>query len=278
MKTDELNPSHGDPMNPDGGKRGLGKYAFIGRPTICDEEGYPYSDGRPLGESTRQINSIIGIWEAARELLEPRFHEVSMHCNMFWYWEEGNRTASRDADLMVIFGVPFDHNRLSYKSWKHGGIVPGIIIETVSHRTRRAVLGKYREIYERTGVREYFVFDGPGLYMDKPLHGFYLEEGRYQQIRPDEDGFLISRQLGVKLRPEGNQLRLADAQTGQPILTPLEKVAKAKVETAALTARLIAAKDESIATINEVIAAKNQEIQRMRELLKQAGITPPETP
>ena len=65
-----------------------------------------------------------------------------------------------------------------------------------SENTWREDLGEKRRLYERLGVREYFLFDPEGEYLRPRLIGFRLVEGRYELIEPDADDRLRSDELG----------------------------------------------------------------------------------
>ncbi len=226
---------------------------------IDEEDFYPCSDGKPVSESNVHFLVIVALHQAIKDLLAGREHELSIYTDMFWYWERGNRRAVRAPDLMVIFGVPYVERRNSYRAWNHGDIPPGVVIETASQEQQSFLLGELRDDYERQGVREYFVFDWLGEYMDEPLLGFRLEHGRYQPIPGNADGTLTSVMLGVKLRPEGDRLRLVDMQTGAPIPTRDEKAA---------AVRRVSAHQA------EQLAAKDAVIAKLLEQLKQAGEKP----
>ena len=126
-------------------------------PTVTehdDEEAfYPHSDGKPLGESNSHWWSINALTQNVWDILLSRKEDVSVHSDMFWYWERGNRRAVRAPDLMVLFGVPYIFNRLSYRSWNYYNIAPALIIETASREQQRMLLGELKDDYERLGVR-----------------------------------------------------------------------------------------------------------------------------
>ncbi len=54
------------------------------------------------------------------------------------------------------------------------------------------------------------------------LQGYRLVRGRYQPIPLANDGTLLSRATGLRMKPEGLRLRLIDVATGEPILWPEE--------------------------------------------------------
>lgn len=231
-------------------QRRTGRTKATGR-AASEDIVYPYSDGKPLGESEPHLQCIRWLLDAVEDVLRDR-DEVSIHGDMFWYWEKGNPRANRAPDVMVLFGVPMDRTRLSYKTWEHRGVIPAVIIETASAEQEGLLLGEMKDDYERAGVREYFVFDWSDHYLKRPLYGFRLRGRRYQAIRPSADGSLLSQQLDVKLRPEGRMLRLADAVTDRPIPT----------------------RQERLGMLQRQLADQADEIGRARALLKKAGIDP----
>jgi len=182
-----------------------------------DAEGYVYSDGKPLGESSGQVGCIFELNQTVRELLADRLDRVSVYTNMFFYWAEGEPDERRDPDLMVIFGVPMNNGQENYKSWKHGGIVPGVIIETMGPNRHHQLFRDIRDDYEIAGVTEYFVYDCGGDLWPQPLTGYRLTDGRYRRIEPEADGTLFSHMLDHKLRPEGWTLRFVNPRTGEPV-------------------------------------------------------------
>ena len=52
-------------------------------------------------------------------------------------------------------------------------------------------------------------------YLQPNLQGFALVKGHYQALPLSAEGELISRELGLILRPQGDLLRLVDSYTGQ---------------------------------------------------------------
>jgi Uma2 family endonuclease len=232
--------------------------AELRRRLETEDPRYPHSDGKPLAESEPHLQCIRWLLDAIEDLFKGR-ENVAYHGDMFWYWQEGHPEKRRAPDVMVLFGVPMDPIRLSYKSWEHDGIVPAIVIETASAEQKTELFGDLFDDYESLGVREYFVFDWSKRYLDQQLYGYRLKGSRYQAIPPAADGSLLSKQLKVKLRTEGKLLRLVDAKTNEPMKTRSEQIAIARQE---LARRELA------------LAAKEAEAARLRELLRKAGIDP----
>jgi Uma2 family endonuclease len=218
--------------------------AELRRRLETEDPRYPHSDGKPLAESEGHMQCIRWLLDALEDIVKGR-QNVSLHGDMFWYWQEGHPEKKRAPDAMVIFGVPMDPIRLSYKSWLHNGIAPAVIFETASAEQEDMLLTELRADYERQGVREYFVFDWSGRYLPRRLYGFRLRGGKYQSIRPAADGCLFSKQLNLKMRPEDRMLRFINVETNEAVKTRSEQVADQVAET-----------------------------RRLREILQKAGIDP----
>jgi hypothetical protein len=58
------------------------------------------------------------------------------------------------------------------------------------------------------------------------LQGFTLVQGRYRNLPLSTEGELVSRELGLILRPQGDLLRLVDCYTHQVLLTSAESIAQ----------------------------------------------------
>src|SRR5262249_45003179 len=84
----------------------------------------------------------------------------------------------------------------------------------------------YRDILK---VKEYFLFDPHGDYLDPRLQGYRLRGGDYIRIRPVK-GRLPSRVLGLHLERAGNVLRLYDPRTDRWLPTPAEELSRLRRE------------------------------------------------
>jgi Uma2 family endonuclease len=200
---------------------------------------YPESDGKPMGETELHRQEITyGI-----EALAHRFREaadVYVNGDMFFYFEEGNPRAVVCPDVMVVPGTSKVVRRI-WQTWKEGGRVPSFVVEVTSRDTRSEDLGKKKDLYERLGVEEYFLYDPLEEYLSPRLRGFRRAGERFQPVRHRRDGFLESQTTGVTFRPEGDRLRLYETATGKPLLRADEALVRleaAEEELARLRAEL----------------------------------------
>ncbi|MEQ8784735.1 MAG: Uma2 family endonuclease [Pirellulaceae bacterium] len=210
---------------------------------------YPESDGRPMGESDLHRDWMVRIIE----LLKRRYHgrQVYVSGDLLVYYEEGDPRKFVVPDAFVVKNSDPTQRRV-YKLWEESG-PPDFVFETTSLSTRRKDEVVKPRIYERLGVKEYFLYDPTGEYLKPALQGYRLEDDGYTQLEPDSSGALESRELGLLLRLESGALAMFDIQTGQQLHTDAETERAAKE--AERTARL----------------AAEAEVERLRNQLRNRG-------
>lgn len=203
-------------------------------PGTLEDPRYPDSDGRFMGET--DFHSIAMFW--LREAIEDHFAEqpVNVASNLIYYFKEGDRKSRKDPDVLVAKGVG-KHRRRSYRIWEEK-VVPCTLFEIASKRTWRVDIGEKRHLYASLGVKEYFVFDPEGCFLNRMLQGFRTRNGRSMPMKLAADGSLVSRELGLRLVPEGGMLRLIDLKTGQPVPTRCERAEQLQAEVARLRSLL----------------------------------------
>lgn len=184
---------------------------------------YPESDGEPMAETEVHLFETIYAIEALRQ----RFAEadnVYVGGNLFFYYQAGVPSAVVAPDTFVVQGVPKLPPRRKYVLWEEKK-VPCFVLELTSDSTRGVDVGKKKELYERLGIQEYFLFDPLGDYLKPRLQGHRLVRRHYQPLQPGPDGSLASESLGLTFRPEEEHLRLLNTLTGEPLLRHEEEVA-----------------------------------------------------
>jgi Uma2 family endonuclease len=188
---------------------------------------YPESDGKPMGETDWHIDALIYLREALKDYFrdEPQVYVAG---NMFLYYEEGNPAACLAPDVVVVQGV-IKQERRTYKLWEEGQ-PPAVVFEITSRGTRLEDLGTKRVVYAMLGVREYFLYDPLGEYLQRPLQGYQLQQGEYQRMPPAGEGRVISQVRGLELRLEAGRLRVVNPATGERLLTPAEALAAQRAE------------------------------------------------
>ncbi|HEX9438346.1 MAG TPA: Uma2 family endonuclease [Roseiflexaceae bacterium] len=235
---------------------------------------YPESDGKPLGETDQHRDLMTDLIFALKLFLANVRAYVAG--NLFIYFEEGNPKAVVAPDVFVVLGVQQRQRRI-YCSWREQNRLPDVVIELTSKKTRKADEVSKPALYARLGVREYFLFDPYGEYLDPRLQGYRLVNGAYQPMQ----GYpLNSSVLGLELREEENAVRLYNPLTGERLPTAAEaelarraaeagrKAAEERLEAEAI-ARLEA--ETRAAEQAARAAAAEAELARLRALLEKKG-------
>lgn len=192
------------------------------------EPDYPTGDGRPVAETPIHYKNL----KAAVETLERHFaHEPQAYVwgNMFVYYEKGNRRKHVSPDVFVALGVSKDKPRDAYYTWEEGHGLD-FALELTSRSTKEEDLDDKMSIYQdEIVVPEYFLFDPKDEYLDPPLQGYWLREGKYAPIEMT-DGRLPSAVLGLHLERDGEWLRFYNPRTGLWLPTSEERAAGLELE------------------------------------------------
>lgn len=198
------------------------------RRDVDDDDLYPSSDGKPMAETDEHYEQMVYLIEALKLYYSDR-PDVYVAGNNFLYWEQGNPSAVLSPDCYVVFGVE-KRLRKTYLAWQEGGILPTVVFEITSRKTRRQDTHRKRPIYESIlKTPEYFLFDPTGDYLKPRLQGFLLVDGAYVAMELVDDR-LHSDALGLDLVWRGNYLRLYDPERGEFLPTIQEAVHRAEVE------------------------------------------------
>ena len=192
---------------------------------------YPESNGLPLAETRFQWDSLT----YAASALDVHFRdrpEVAVEGNRLLYYVEGDPRLRVAPDVFVVFGVP-KRRRRTYLLWEEGK-APDFVLEVTSRSTRRNDQGFKRDLYARLGVREYWLFDPTGDWLDPHLQGHELFDGRYERLPPAgiEGGERVfhSTVLGLDVYVDRGEIRFRDPARGRKLLT-LEEAELALEET-----------------------------------------------
>jgi Uma2 family endonuclease len=239
-------------------------------PSARSDPRYPESDGKPMAETPIHVAAIIWLYQALEDLFARR-KDVFLAANIFFYYKFGNPKKRTSPDVLVAKGVG-NHLRRSFRLWEEK-FPPAVLFEISSKKTWREDLGRKRRLYARLGVAEYFLFDPDHKYLKPPLQGFRLVGGKSVRIQPAEDGSLLSVELGVRLKAEGDMVRLIHARTGKPILKRSEQVQQARKRAAREKKRVEEMKDRADQEKDRADQEKDRadqlaaEVERLRKLL-----------
>jgi Uma2 family endonuclease len=212
---------------------------------------YPTSDGKPMAETEWHRILMTNLIATLSHFFaqSPRVHVSG---NLLMFDEEGNRRRHVSPDVFVVRGVS-KHLRPNYLVWEEGR-APQFVIELTSSSTRHEDLVTKRQLYQDTlRVREYFLFDPNGDYLDPPLQGFRLRQGVYRPIRP-VIGRLPSQVVGLHLERAGQDLRLWNPLSQTWLPTP-EEARQAAEQRAEEESRARADAEAEVARLREELAA-----------------------
>lgn len=211
---------------------------------------YPSSDGEPLAETSLHVDVIITLVVLLRQYLQDHFADRAplVLADQFVYYAENFPRLRFAPDVAVIFGVA-PGPRDNYKIWQEKQ-VPTVIFEITSPGTQQQDQEVKKDLYEKIGVQEYWLFDPKGEWIPEQLRGYRLVGEDYQPILNAQ-----SLALGLRFQIEGPSLALYQLATGDKLLTPEEVAA----------ARQAAEAD---------LAQAQQRAEQLAEKLRQLGIDP----
>jgi Uma2 family endonuclease len=187
------------------------------------DNGYPTTDRKPMAETDTHRKLMTALIETLDDYFadQPR---VYVSGNLLLFYEKGDKRKHVSPDVFVVRGVP-KRVRPNYLVWQEGK-APQVVIELTSKTTRDEDLDTKFGLYRDTlRVREYFLFDPLGDYLELRLQGHRLRGGEYRPVRTVA-GRLPSQVLGLHLEPHGWELRLFDPSTGRWLTTPAEWLAE----------------------------------------------------
>ncbi len=136
--------------------------------------------------------------------------------NCMLYYEEGNPRKVVSPDLMICFNLETMPTRV-YKLWEEK-IVPSVVIEFASGTTWLNDVSTKLALYQKLGVREYYIFDVEYDNLPEPLLAFRLIEDELMPLQI-ENKRIFSKALNLELVNTGETLRFFDSQTQKFLMT-----------------------------------------------------------
>ncbi|WP_026099017.1 Uma2 family endonuclease [Kamptonema formosum] len=176
---------------------------------------YPSADGEPVAETYDHLYAMMTALEVLKQYLAGR--QATVLGNQFLYYAQGFPKMRVAPDVMVIFDVA-PGGRDNYKIWEEGQ-VPAVIFEMTSKGTQKEDQNFKKTIYEQMGVKEYWLFDPRGEWVEEKLRGYRLreEEEIYFPIADSR-----STLLQLRLAVEDKLIGFYREDTGEKLLIPTE--------------------------------------------------------
>jgi len=216
---------------------------------------YPESDGKPMAETDFHRDLMIDTIDRLNNHFKER-PDVYVSGNLLLYYEEGNPRKFVAPDVFVVFGIE-KKKRRTYLLWEEEK-EPDFVLELVSRNTYRQDLGKKKKLYASViKVKEYYLFDPDGRYLQPSLQGYRLIDDIYSEIQP-VNGQLPSDVLGLELAEEAGELRLFDPLARGWVLKPAEEEAQARRRAEARTRRAEARVQQAEAKAQQEYLARQQ--------------------
>ena len=192
-----------------------------------------------------------------------------MLANQFLYYSQGFPSLRVAPDVMVIFDVA-PGGRDNYKIWEEGQ-VPVVIFEMTSSGTQDQDKVFKKTLYEQLKVKEYWLFDPKGEWIENQLQGYRLQGENYEPITE-----LRSEVLQLRLEVEGKLIGFYREDTGEKLLIPEELVEALQGEIKArIQAQEMAEQERQRAEQAEERAKQErQRAERLAAQLRALGVEP----
>ena len=174
---------------------------------------YPSADGEPVAETFDHLYALLTTLEVLKQYLANR--QATVLADQFLYYSQGFPKLRVAPDVMVIFDVA-PGGRDNYKLWEEGQ-VPSIIFEMTSGGTQDKDQVFKKMLYEQLGVKEYWLFDPKGEWIEEKLRGYRLRGEIYESITDSR-----SEPLQLRLQIEGRLIGFYREDTGEKLLIPDE--------------------------------------------------------
>ena len=197
-------------------------------PFGLDEDGYLIDDS--MGQHSRHAGRMLAYGPALKERYRGRGGYVGV--DLFMPYVKGSPGKTVAPDLFAALAAKEDEDRSSYKLWEEPA--PDFVLEDLSPANWRRDAVDKRVLYQRFGVREYFMFDetakrlrdDSGARLGVPLVGYRLCDGEYQRVPANDAGRLPSKALGLELCVRDGLVRFYDPATGEYLRTYRESEAQ----------------------------------------------------
>ncbi|MBF2016464.1 MAG: Uma2 family endonuclease [Rivularia sp. T60_A2020_040] len=177
---------------------------------------YPSADGEPVAETFDHLYALLTTLEVLKQYLANR--QATVLADQFLYYSQGFPKLRVAPDVMVIFDVA-PGGRDNYKLWEEGQ-VPRVIFEMTSAGTQDKDQVFKKTLYEQLGVKEYWLFDPKGEWIEEKLRGYRLRGEIYETITDSR-----SEPLQLRLQVEGQIIGFYREDNGEKLLIPDELAA-----------------------------------------------------
>ncbi|MFQ4142834.1 Uma2 family endonuclease [Chlorogloeopsis sp. ULAP02] len=228
---------------------------------------YPSADGETVAETYDHLYALLTTLEVLKQYLAGR--QATVLANQFLYYSQGFPKLRVAPDVMVIFDVS-PGGRDNYKIWEEGQ-VPSVIFEMTSPGTKEQDEVFKKTLYEQLGVKEYWLFDPKGDWLQEQLRGYRLHRETYEPIEDNR-----SEPLQLRLQVEGRLIGFYREDTGEKLLLPEELTQALQQEVLARQQAEERAEQERQRAEQERQRAEQAQaqVQQLKERLRSLGVDP----
>ncbi|MGB6295724.1 MAG: Uma2 family endonuclease [Rivularia sp. (in: cyanobacteria)] len=221
---------------------------------------YPSADGEPVAETFDHLYALLTTLEVLKQYLANR--QATVLGDQFLYYSQGFPRLRVAPDVMVIFDVA-PGGRDNYKLWEEGQ-VPSVIFEMTSGGTQEKDQVFKKTLYEQLGVKEYWLFDPKGEWIEEKLRGYRLHGEIYESITDSR-----SEPLQLRLQVEGRLIGFYREDNGEKLLIPDELAVALQQE---VVARRQA--EEQVEQERQRAEQAEAEVEQLKAKLREMGVEP----
>lgn len=183
---------------------------------------YPETDENIMPEGIRHFLLSVRLASMLLAFFANR-NDVKVFGNLMFYYEKGNPEKVISPDLMVCFGLEAMPESV-YKLWEEK-VVPSVVIELSSPTTWFKDVSTKLAIYQKLGIKEYYIYDIEYKFLPEPLIAYRLIDGELVEVEV-ENGRILSESLNLELVDTGETLRLFNPESGEFLMTAEEMLAE----------------------------------------------------
>ena len=221
---------------------------------------YPSADGARVAETFDHLYALLTTLEVLKQYLANR--QATVLGDQFLYYSQGFPRLRVAPDVMVIFDVA-PGGRDNYKLWEEGQ-VPSVIFEMTSGGTQGKDQIFKKTLYEQLGVKEYWLFDPKGEWIEEKLRGYRLRGEIYETITDSR-----SEPLQLRLQVEGRLIGFYREDNGEKLLIPDELAEALQQE---VVARQQA--EEQLEQERQRAEQAEAEVEQLKAKLREMGVDP----
>lgn len=179
-----------------------------------------FSDEPPL-ESYRHLKQLILLLTGLERLWQRQDFFAGANMSVYYSIRQLKQEDVREPDFFVVLNTQ-RKERKSWVVWDEDGKYPNFILEILSDSTAKNDRGLKKQLYQDVfRTPDYFWFDPYSL----EFAGFKLNYRSYEQIVPNEHGWLWSDELQLYLGVVDEKLRFFTRE-GELVPTPEEAEAQ----------------------------------------------------